>query len=222
MKFRVKYLLTVALLALTVVLLVYGEGAGSSRGKLVYAESLNEAPAAVNGKPLTLRRLAFYVAWEESQVQEQALIYDPEDTAKYWNVQVKGTFIRAEARNTVIEMAVHDEVFAQLAEADGIGLSEEEKRLVSGEEESFWQDLLEDEKAERLGISYGDLCESMEREALAEKYQAIYEQLHYADEGDYDYDEEAYLELLGEQDYEFDKDLWRRVDIGNVTLAHEE
>ncbi|MCM1105538.1 MAG: hypothetical protein NC355_01210 [Blautia sp.] len=214
-------MITLVLLALALLLFVYGERVSQSRRPLDYAASLEEAVVRVNGTSLTLRQLAYYVALEEAQVQEQAMIYDPEEPSKYWNVQVGGVFVRNAARNAVIQMAVHDVIFAELAEAEGVELSEEEEEALLSAQEAFWEDLVEDEKAPRLGVSFEDIGESMRRAALAQKYQAVYELVRGKEAGAYDFGEEAFEELLKKQEYKVDKELWRRVDFGHVTIVQE-
>ncbi|MCH5332601.1 MAG: hypothetical protein J1D89_01470 [Agathobacter sp.] len=216
-----KFLITVALACIVVIFVVYRETTAGGRGKLDYASSLDKVAAVVNGEELTLRKLAFYVAYEEALVQKQALIYDPGDTSRYWNVQIDKVFIRVQARNAAMQMAIHDVIFSDMADEDGVTLADEEEAKLLFEQTNFWQDLVEDEKVERLGVTKDDIFESMRRVALAEKYQSIYEQITGADEGDYDIEQAAYKELLSAQKYKVRKELWRRVPFGNVTLRHE-
>lgn len=216
-----KFLITLALACTVVIFVVYRETTAGTRRKLDYASSLDTVAAVVNGEELTLRKLAFYVAYEEALVQEQALIYNPEDTSRYWNVQVDKVFIRVQARNTAMQMAIHDVIFSSMADADGVTLNDEEEATLLFEQTNFWQDLVEDEKTEGLGVTKDDIFESMRRIALAEKYQGIYEQIKGADKGDYDIGQAAYNALLDAQKYKIRKQVWRRVPFGNVTLRHE-
>ena len=62
-------------------LIIVGISIGSSwqtkqRQQLVYTESLDKVAASVNGTKLTLREIAFYVAYEEAEVETQAFAYD--------------------------------------------------------------------------------------------------------------------------------------------------
>ncbi len=216
-----KFLITLALACVVVVFVVYRETTAGTRGKLDYASSLDKVAAVVNGEELTLRKLAFYVAYEEALVQEQALIYNPEDTSRYWNVQVDKVFIRVKARNAAMQMAIHDVIFSDMADAEGVTLSDEEEAALLFEQTNFWQDLVEDEKTKGLGVTKDDIFESMRRVALAEKYQSIYEQIKGADKGAYDIEQAAYKALLAAQKYKIRKQVWRLVPFGNVTLKHE-
>ena len=110
-----KYLVTLALSVLVVVLGWYSMQNRSGRDRLVYADSLDLVAAEVNGEELTLRDLAFYVAYEEAEVEERAIAYDPDDTIQFWNLHTDGVFIRNAARNAAIQMAIHDEIFYRMA-----------------------------------------------------------------------------------------------------------
>lgn len=215
-----KFFITLALACVVVVLVVYRETTAGTRGKLDYASSLDQVAAVVNGEELTLRRLAYYVAYEEALVEKQALIYNPENTSQYWNVHEKFDFIRVKARDTALQMAIHDVIFSNMADAEGVTLDEGEEERLIFEQTNFWQDLVEDEKTEGLGVAREDIFESMERAALAQKYQSIYEQINGVAPGAYDIEKEDYLALLADQDYEIRTQLWRRVPFGDVTLQH--
>ncbi len=215
-----KFFITLALACVVVVLVVYRETTAGTRGKLDYASSLDQVAAVVNGEELTLRRLAYYVAYEEALVEKQALIYNPENTSQYWNVHEKFDFIRVKARDTALQMAIHDVIFSNMADAEGVTLDEGEEERLIFEQTNFWQDLVEDEKTEGLGVVREDIFESMKRAALAQKYQSIYEQINGVAPGACDIEKEDYLALLADQDYEIRTQLWRRVPFGDVTLQH--
>ena len=86
--------------------------------------------------------------------------------------------------------------------------------------------------AEREGITYSDgssptelaaedIRDCMYRMALAQKYQSIYAQLQDVEYEQCNYGEAIYETLLKEQTYSINKDVWGRIDFGNVTLTHE-
>ena len=79
---------------------------------------------------ITLREFALYVAHQEMEVQKQANVYDPQDTRKYWNVHTDGVYISHAARNEAMSMAIHDEVFYQIAIELQLQLSEAEKKIL--------------------------------------------------------------------------------------------
>ncbi len=215
-----RYLVTLALALLVLALGFYSYRTGQGKAHLVYADSLEMTAATVNDVTLTLRDLAFYVAYEEDQVEQQALAYDADDTGKYWNLHTDVGFIRTAARNAAIQMAIHDEIFYQMAVAEQIELSGEEQAALESHADDFWADLADLEKDQKLGVSRADIESALEKAAYAEKMQGIYAQLQNRDYEDYDFSTDTYTELLEEQDYTINQDVWSRVDFGNVTLDH--
>ena len=59
---------------------------------------------------------------------------------------------------------------------------------------------------------------TMEKIALAQKYQAIYAGLTNQDIEDYDFSSDCYTELLKEHKYKINEKLWDRISFGNVTI----
>lgn len=213
--------LTVILLLIIVALSVGSSWQTKQRQQIVYSESLDKVAASVNGTSLTLRDIAFYVAYEESEVEKQAFAYDAEHPKKYWGIRLNGSYVYAAARNAIIQMAIHDEVFYQMAQEEEISLTAEEEQALSEKEQEFWQDLVDDGKDTRLGVSEADIQETMRRIAYAQKYQTIYAQMQEASYEDYEFSEEAYAALLDEQDYTINKKIVKRLGVGSITLNYQ-
>jgi hypothetical protein len=217
---RKKYLVTLVLVLLLFALAAYSNWISGQRSKIVYAQSLDTVALEVNGTELTLKDVAFYVAYEEDQVEQQALAYDAEDTGKYWNVHVDGVFVRIAARNAAAQMAIHDEVFYQMAMAEGMELSDEEEEALQSHLNDFWADLVEGEKDTRLGVTKDDIETTMRKIAYAQRMQTIYAEENGKDYEDYDFSGEAYEELLKTQKYKIRENIWKRLGFGNITLEH--
>lgn len=213
--------LTVILLLIIVALSIGSSWQTKQRQQIVYPESLDKVVASVNGISLTLRDVAFYVAYEEMEVEKQAFAYDAEHPKKYWGIRLNGSYVYAAARNAVIQMAIHDEVFYQMAKKEEISLTAEEKQALAEKEQEFWQDLVEDEKDTRLGVTEEDIAETMRRIAYAQKYQSIYAQMQGASYEDYEFSEDAYTTLLEEQDYSINKKVVKRLGVGSITLNYQ-
>ena len=101
---------------------------------------------------MTLKDIAFYVAYEEKTVQEQAILYNPDNPRQYWNVYTDGQFVKLTAKQAALDMAVHDEIFYQMAVAEGMKLDVTEQEYLENDESDFWSDLT-DWQREQLGIS---------------------------------------------------------------------
>ncbi len=186
---------------------------------LVYKDVLDETAVTVDSKVLLVRDMAFYVAYEERTVEDQAEIYDDEDTNAYWNLHINGEFMKVTARKAAMNMAVHDEIFYEMAQAEGISLSEEETATLEQKQSDFWMDL-SDEAKERLTVSQDEINEVMGRMALAQKYQNIYAGMQGAGYEDYDFEGDAYLKLKEQHQVVINEKVWDRLDFGNITLNH--
>ena len=104
-----KHITTIILAVLAVIAGVYAYNYHDMKQNIVYNEHLEDVAVTVNGKELTLRDMAFYVAYEEMNVEKQALVYDSDNPNKYWNIHTNGEFVRVTARKAAMSMAIHDE-----------------------------------------------------------------------------------------------------------------
>lgn len=213
------FVLTLILIVIAVGLVFSSRGKRKEQEPIVYKESLDETAVEVNQETLTLRDMAFYVAYEEAEVEKKAVVYDSDHPENYWNMRVKGGFTRVVARNAAMQMAIHDVLFYQMAEEDGITLTEEDERLLKDAQEDFWADLTDREGEQILGVEKKDMDEAMRRIAYAQKYQAIYAELQGKSYEDYEFTAEAYKKLLKKQDYKINESVWKRVRFGSVTLV---
>ena len=187
---------------------------------LDYAAVLENTAVTVDGNVLTVRDMAFYIAYEESEVEKQAVTYDSEDTGAYWNLHINGEFLKVSAREAAMNMAVHDEIFYRMAEEEGIVLSDEEKELLKEKQDDFWSDL-SDEAKEKVLVSQDELNAAMEKIAVVQKYQMIYAEFQDKTYDDYEFNGDSYETLLASHEVVINDDIWNRLDYGNITLEHE-
>lgn len=214
-----KLIITAILLVWLIVLLGYSLYNGKNAQDLVYKEHLDETVAIVNKEKLTFRSMAFYVAYEEQQVEKQAVVYEPSDPAKYWNLHIDGEFIRVTARDTAMSMAIHDTLFYQYAMEEGLTLTKEDMASLESAENDFWSDLTEWGAEKKLGVTREDIHESMLRMTYAQKYQAILAAMSGVEYEDFDFNSEEYEDWLENQDYKIEKKRWKKVDFGTVTIV---
>ncbi len=193
---------------------------GDRKQYLDFAESLDRNAVAVDGENLTLQDLAFYIAFEEMQVEKDAYVYNPENTKEYWDLYSNGVFIRNAAKKAAMDMAVHDKIFYDMACGQGLELDEEEEKRLHNAQYDFWHDLEEEQRA-WLGVSQEALNESLRKLALAEKYQSIYAQMHDGSMEDYSFEGEAYKKLLERHEVTVLEDVWDGVHFGHITVHHK-
>ena len=165
MEKRIRF--TIILVLILIVVIAFSFQSKEKKEYLVYNEALDKTAVTVDDVSLTLKDIAFYVAYEEKTVQEQAILYNPDNPRQYWNVYTDGQFVKLTAKQAALDMAVHDEIFYQMAVAEGVKLDVTEQEYLENDESDFWSDL-EDWQREQLGISEEELDSEMEKIALAE------------------------------------------------------
>lgn len=212
--------LTIVLGILTIITGVYAYNVGQRRQDINYPEALDEVVAYVDDQAITLKDFAFYVAYEEMNVEEQAYVYEPGNTSKYWNLHIDGEFVRIAARNSAVDMAIHDRIFYDMALEDGVELDDEEMQFLINSQQDFLSDISDYGGLEKLGVDEEVICSSMEKAALAQKYQEVYAELNGKEISDYDFSAEGYKALLADTDYKINKEVLERLDFGNITLEH--
>lgn len=216
-KIRETTLFTMIMLTLMVAVGASSWVRARSVGKISYLEHLEDTVVTIDGTDYPLRDLAFYLAYQEMTTQEQARIYDLEQTNKYWNVHANGSFLRLEARDQAMEMAVHDVIFYQMARDEDVSLTPEEAEYVENMQKDFWSDLEEEGQA-RLGVSEDEISEAFLHMGLAQKQQKALAGKEGVDYREYNVNGSAYQELLKEHTYEIRENLWERLNFGKIIL----
>ena len=192
-------------------------GCGIRQKTIIFNEHLDDNVLELDGKKYPLRELAFYVAYEEQLIQEQALAYDATNPNAYWNTHINGHFMRVYARNEAMNMLIHDLIFYEMALELGMELDQDEIDYATGRSEDFWMDLGETGQV-RLGVTKEEMTEDLLRMALAQKYQQLYAAMQNVPEEDYDAGGAAYETLLEAHTYKIRDRLWEGVSMGHVTL----
>lgn len=186
-------------------------------GALEYIEHLDDEIAVINDKTYPLRDIAVYIGYQEMQVEEQAKVYDLEDTNKYWNVRGKNAMIRTAARETTLDMFIHDIIFYEMAVENNIELTAEEQCYMENQQMDFWSDL-EDEGQERIGIVKEEIEEQFYRMALAQKMQQQLADNEGVDYREYTIGGDSYDRLLESNTCKINEELWKRLRFGNIVL----
>lgn len=193
---------------------------GDGRGPLNYNEHLDDAAVTIDGEDVTFRDLAFYILFEERKVEEQAKVYNKDYTKDFWNLYTNETFIQSASKDAVIDMAIHDHLFYQLAVAEGMNtLSAEEETDLAYAINDFWEDLL-DVQWEKLPCDEETINEQIRIAAIAEKYQNHLAEEKGPSQAAYNYDGYYYGQIRDEHSVKINKKLWDKFVLGDITLKH--
>ena len=213
-----RIVLTVILVAAAlVVLFLIAVFHDDHKEELIYNQSLDLVAVTVEGEDLTLYDLAFYIAYEEGQVNEQAMIYNPDDPQAYWNIHTNGEFLRVTARDTAVDMMIHDYVYARDAAEDGMSLSKEEDKACDSSAEDFWNDLTEEQR-EALGIPIDEVYTVCRQIGLAEKWTEHLHETEGRDLASYQVGGKAWEEQRDNMDIVYHNDVLDRIEMGTITL----
>lgn len=187
---------------------------------VVYAECVENTIITVDDRALSVGDLAYYIAAEEQEMEQQARVYDMENTNRYWSLRLHGTtFLKSEARQLILDTAIHDEIFYQMAKKAEVTLDEEEQSRLESRQYDFWSDLTEEQQS-ALGVTKEALWKRMGEIALAQKYQIEYGMEHSVIAEDYEVGGEGYEQLLKEHSYRVNQALWQRIPFGNILYNH--
>lgn len=208
---------TVLMLALLVAVSWAAWHRGRQIAGISYAEHMDDVAVTIDGDEYQFRDLAFYLAYQEMAIEEQAKVYDLENTHRYWNVYTNGSFLRVEGREAAMNMAVHDVIFYNMAAEDKLELTQEEWDYARNRKTDFWNDL-EEEGQKRLGVSEEEINTTFEHMALAQKAQQLLADAHGVDHKEYDVNGSRYQELLQEHTYRINENLWERLKFGSIVM----
>ncbi|MCR5467706.1 MAG: hypothetical protein K6F37_01985 [Lachnospiraceae bacterium] len=215
MSINKRFILTLVCLVLITANVVYIKVRKNT--KIEYLDSLDMTVVTVDEKEYTLRDLAYYIAKMETKVENEALLYNPENSNEFWNVHTNGKFIRLAAKENTMSRAIHDFIFLEMAKERNVTLDEKEIGYAENDAVYFWDDLGEERQA-LIGISFDELLNSVENEALAQKMVDIYAEENDKSSSNYEYDARAYKKLLEEHNYVINDDVWDDLTFGWITL----
>lgn len=213
-----KYILTIILGILVIILGYTSYRKYSLAGGIDYNEHLKNTAVTVNDTKLTFEDLAFYVVYEEQKVEQDALVYNPSNTNKYWNLHVDGQFIRITARDSAMQMAIHDEIFYQMAVKENTELTEDEINYAKNTQADFESDMEDFGQTDKLNVKQSVYNDTIMKIALAQKYQEIYAQMNGVSVDAYNFDGDSYKKLLKKNSYKINERLWKNVRFGKVSL----
>lgn len=205
--------------ALCALFLALGFWSWNNSREIEYKDCLDKVVFAANGQEVQMKDLGFYILYEEREVENQAMVYNPDNTKDYWNLHVDGVFIQVQAKDTILNMAIHDKLFYQKAQEENLTLNAEEEQQLRNVISDFWMDLLDDQ-AEKMPVSDEYIMEAMRQIALAEKYQAKLAEKEGKAYASYNWDGYEYQKWLEKQDVDINEKLWEKIVVGDITLTH--
>ena len=215
-----KLITILVIIVIVIAVVIVCVRAFKNREAVAFSEHLDDVAATINGESLLYRDLSFYVLYEEMQGEKEARVYNPESSKDWWNSYVNGKFVSVTARETAMDMAVHDRIMYDLAKKDNITLTSEEENQVAMTQSDFWEDLF-DEQKKNLPVSKEEINEQIKRTAIGEKYQNKLAEEKGVNSFEYNYDGYLYKQML-DSDYKVKiDDNYDKLVFGEITIHHD-
>ena len=215
-----KLITILVIIVIVIAVVIVCVRAFKNREAFAFSEHLDDVAATINGESLLYRDLSFYVLYEEMQGEKEARVYNPESSKDWWNSYVNGKFVSVTARETAMDMAVHDRIMYDLAKKDNITLTSEEENQVAMTQSDFWEDLF-DEQKKNLPVSKEEINEQIKRIAIGEKYQNKLAEEKGVNSFEYNYDGYLYKQML-DSDYKVKiDDNYDKLVFGEITIHHD-
>lgn len=212
-------------------ILIAGAVCGKILSRFDYKEHLDEALITVDDSAVTLREFGYYIYEVEAFVQNQAILYDPENTKLWWNTHfsagLDSQFVCDYAKKVAINTCILEEIYYNKALTNEIVLSSTEENQAVEEAEKLFQNMTP-EQIERTGLNKDIIIDMKKRHALAAKYAeflAVGEDFsEYSDEPSklVNWDGAYYQEkILPEHTVKTNDKVLNRITLGKITVNYE-
>ena len=141
--------------------------------EFVFTEHLKEVALSVDETQVSLSELCYYIYVVESYVNEQALVYNPEDKMDYWNTHFSAgddsAFVCDMAKESAYDTCICDCVYENMAKAEGYALTEQEIAKAKENATQVYESLTEEQRS-RTGLTEYSISKVEERKLLVQRY----------------------------------------------------
>ncbi len=204
---------------------------GKILSRFVYEDHLDEPLITVDDTDITLREFGYYIYEIEEFVQNQALLYDPENPKHWWNTHfsagMDSQFMCDYAKKVAVNTCISDEIYYKRALSEGVVLSGAEEKQAMVEAKMIFSGMTR-EQLTRTGLDENILTNMRIKQALANKYSdnLAKTQGFVGYTGDPDklvkWDGEYYQEkILPEHTVKTNDKVLNRITLGKITVNYE-
>ena len=222
---------TIIAIIIANVMLVLFAIAGKMLTRFDYEDHLDDTVISVDGTDITLREFGYYIYEVESFVQNQALLYDPENPKHWWNTHFSAgpdsQFVCDYAKKVALNTCICDQIYYEEAVKSGIGPEEALTSQTIGEARALYLNMTP-LQLEVTGLNEELIIEMHNRHVIASKYakKLSGEQnfSKYDKEPDelLNWDGEYYQEeILPKHEVIINDKLLRKITLGKITVNHD-
>lgn len=220
----------IAIIIANVMLVLFAIG-GKMLTRFDYEDHLDDTVISVDGTDITLREFGYYIYMIESFVQNQALLYDPENPKHWWNTHFSAgpdsQFVCDYAKKVALNTCICDQIYYEEAVKSGIGPEEALTSQTIGEARALYLNMTP-LQLEATGLDEELIIEMHNRHVIASKYakKLSGEQnfIKYDKEPDelLNWDGEYYQEeILPKHEVTISDKILRKITLGKITVNHD-
>ncbi len=225
---KYKITLTVVLLGL-IILGLYMYWKNNRPSDYFIYEHLDETVITIDHTiEINLQEVAYYIMDIEGYVNQQALIYNEDDPADYWNTHfsagLDSAFVYSMAKQQVYETCLTDYLYEIAAMENDYTLSENQMIIAKSEGIDIYNNMTEKQK-EATGLTLEQIQTMRIREALATSY-ALYiienydwESTIFEPSNQVVYGGDYFNQMiLGDHEIQLNEDVWDNIVLGKITV----
>ena len=138
-----------------------------------YEDNLDETVVSIDDTSVSLREFGYYIYEVEAFVQDQAVIYDPENPKKWWNTHfsagLDSTFVCDYAKKVAVNTLICDEIYCREAISQGMSLNADTKARITKETEEMYGEM-DSYQLDITGLDKTVIQNIKEKHALASQY----------------------------------------------------
>ena len=220
----------IAIIIANVMLVIFAIG-GKMLSRFNYEDHLDDTVISVDGTNITLREFGYYIYMIESFVQNQALLYDPENPKHWWNTHFSAgpdsQFVCDYAKKVAVNTCICDQIYYKEAIKYGIGRDEALTSQTLREARALFMNMTS-WQLEATGLDEELVIGMYNKHVIASKYaKKLSGELNfskYDKEPDelLNWDGEYYQEeILPKHEVIISDKILRKITLGKITVNHD-
>ena len=196
-----------------------------------YKDHLDEVVITVDQRNITLREFGYYVYQIEGYTQEQALVYNPDNPAEWWNTHFSSgpdsQFVCEYAKDVAVNLCIADEIFYEEAKKQGLELNEDGDEKVKTDTQEMINKM-DSVQMSSTGLDEKIISELKKKQLLSTTYAEFL--VNTVDFSEYDEDpyklvnwDGAYYqeEILPKHSVQINDDLLGKIAFGKITVNYQ-
>ena len=196
-----------------------------------YKDHLDEVVITVDQRNITLREFGYYVYQIEGYTQEQALVYNPDNPAEWWNTHFSSgpdsQFVCDYAKDVAVNLCIADEIFYEEAKKQGLELNEDGDEKVKTDTQEMINKM-DSVQMSSTGLDEKIISELKKKQLLSTTYAEFL--VNTVDFSEYDEDpyklvnwDGAYYqeEILPKHSVQINDELLGKITFGKITVNYQ-